>query len=136
MPRPSAGTIVLGVLCLGALGIATELAASALPPAWSPYLWLAWPAMPVLLGAAAVIEVRRSQVGSGADSPRARVVLLDRVYRYWVRGVLEQSLPGGAHQAGHGCHRGRPASVGRRDGQHGRFVTSGGCRHPDGRSVR
>ncbi len=95
MPRPSAVTIVLGVLCLGALGIATELAASALPPAWNPYLWLAWPAMPVLLGAAAVIEVRRSQVGSGAggaDSPRARVVLLDRVHRYWVRGVLEQSL--------------------------------------------
>jgi hypothetical protein len=95
MPRPSAVAIALGVLCLGALGIATNIATSALPPAWSHYLWLAWPAMPVLLGAAAVIEVRRSQVGSddgGADSPRARVVLLDRVHRYWVRGVLEKSL--------------------------------------------
>ena len=84
-----------GLLCLGALGIATNLATSALPPAWNPYLWLAWPAMPVLLGAAAVIEVRRSQSGrgdGGADSPRARVVLLDRMHRYWVRGVLEQSL--------------------------------------------
>jgi hypothetical protein len=51
--------------------------------------------MPVLLGAAAVIEVRRSMGDTGdggADSPRARAVLLDRVHRYWVRGVLEQSL--------------------------------------------
>jgi hypothetical protein len=95
MPRPSAVAIALGVLCLGALGIATNIATSALPPAWSPYLWLAWLAMPVLLGAAAVIEVRRSQVGSGeggADSPSARDALLRRVHRNWVRGVLEQSL--------------------------------------------
>ncbi|MGH3813527.1 MAG: hypothetical protein ACRDUV_13930 [Pseudonocardiaceae bacterium] len=40
MPRPSAATIVLGVLCLGALGIATNIATSALPSAWSPYPWL------------------------------------------------------------------------------------------------
>jgi hypothetical protein len=44
MSRPSAGTIALGVLCLGALGIATNIATSVLPPAWSPYLWLVWPA--------------------------------------------------------------------------------------------
>jgi hypothetical protein len=98
MPRPSAVTIVLGVLCLGALSIVTNIATGTLPPPWSPYLWLAWPALPVLLGAAAVIEVRRARGDRGADgaeSPRARVVLLDRVHRYWVRGVLEQSLPEG-----------------------------------------
>jgi hypothetical protein len=95
MPRPSAVTIALGVLCAGALSIVTKIATSALPSAWSPYLWLAWPVVAVLLGATAVIEVRRAQGDrgeDGADSPRARVVLLDRVHRYWVRGVLEQSL--------------------------------------------
>jgi hypothetical protein len=48
LPRPLAGTIALGVLCLGALGIATNIATSALPQAWSPYRWLSWTARPLL----------------------------------------------------------------------------------------
>lgn len=77
---------MLGVLCLGALSIATNVATSALPESWTGYLWLGWPTMPVLLGAAAVIEIRRTLPGGseGTDSPRARVVLLERVHRYWV----------------------------------------------------
>jgi hypothetical protein len=36
MPRPSGVTIVLGVVCLGALSIVTNIATGALPMAWSP----------------------------------------------------------------------------------------------------
>lgn len=51
------------------------------------------PVIPLLLGAAAAIEVRRARNDSGgAENARVRAVLIDRVHRYWVRGVLEESL--------------------------------------------
>lgn len=94
MSRLSIPTIVLGVLCLGLLGIATNVATAALPSTWGPYLWLAWPLLLALLGLTAWLEVRRSRQGQPqrGESPQARGVLIDRVQRYWVHGVLEQSL--------------------------------------------
>jgi hypothetical protein len=50
--------------------------------------------LPLLLGLAAAIEVRRatSDSGRGGENARVRSVLLDRVHRYWIRWVLEKSL--------------------------------------------
>lgn len=93
--RPVLTTAVLGVLCAAALGVATNVATAALPEAWRPHLWIAWPVLAVLIVVIVVLEIRRSRAGA-EDVPfsnvRARTVLLERVHRYWIKGVLERSF--------------------------------------------
>ncbi|MCO1596846.1 NACHT domain-containing protein [Micromonospora sp. RHAY321] len=88
-------TVVLSVICVALLGVATNVATGALPDRWSPYLWLAWPLLLLLVLALVAVEVIRSreprQMGAPATA-RARRVLLERVRRYWVTSVLERSL--------------------------------------------
>ncbi|MBU2662736.1 NACHT domain-containing protein [Actinoplanes bogorensis] len=93
--RTRATTAVLGVLGVAALGVATNVATSALPDGWQPYLWVAWPLMAVLVLAVVILEVRR-QRDSAPDVPttgaQSRAVLLERMHRYWIQGVLERSF--------------------------------------------
>ncbi|MEU4478058.1 NACHT domain-containing protein [Micromonospora sp. NPDC023966] len=85
----------LSVIVVALLGVATNVATGALPERWSPYLWLAWPLVLLLVSVLVVIEVHRGREPRGtgsAGAPRARKVLLDRVRRYWVTSVLDRSL--------------------------------------------
>ncbi|MCM0677501.1 NACHT domain-containing protein [Micromonospora phytophila] len=86
-------TVILSVICVALLGVATNVATGALPDRWSPYLWLAWPLLILLVLALVVVEILRARepeqiTAAGA----ARRVLLERVRRYWVTSVLERSL--------------------------------------------
>lgn len=87
-------TAIVGVLCLAALGVATNVATSALPETWRAYLWIAWPVLAALIVILVVLEIRRPSGGSDEPptSGRSRAVLLERVHRYWVKGVLERSF--------------------------------------------
>ncbi|MEU1839902.1 NACHT domain-containing protein [Micromonospora chersina] len=85
----------LSVIVVALLGVATNVATGALPGRWSPYLWLAWPLVLLLVTVLVVIEVQRGReprrIGA-AGAARARKVLLERVRRYWVTSVLDRSL--------------------------------------------
>ncbi|MFE9955018.1 NACHT domain-containing protein [Micromonospora sp. NPDC005299] len=84
----------LPVIVVALLGVATNVATGALPARWSPYLWLAWPLVLLLVTVLVVIEVQRGReprTGT-AGAARARKVLLERVRRYWVTSVLDRSL--------------------------------------------
>ncbi|MFG2163344.1 NACHT domain-containing protein [Micromonospora chersina] len=85
----------LSVIVVALLGVATNVATGALPGRWSPYLWLAWPLVLLLVTVLVVIEVQRGReprrIGT-AGAARARKVLLERVRRYWVTSVLDRSL--------------------------------------------
>lgn len=85
----------LSVIVVALLGVATNVATGALPGRWSPYLWLAWPLVLLLVTILVVIEVQRGReprrIGT-AGAARARKVLLERVRRYWVTSVLDRSL--------------------------------------------
>jgi energy-coupling factor transporter ATP-binding protein EcfA2 len=90
----SAAIAVLGMLAAAVSGVASNwLAAS-----WTSKLWLAVPLAVVLAGAVAVLKGRRDEQGqaapvpAGANEPRNRTRMLERVRSFWVRGVLEQSL--------------------------------------------
>ncbi|EEP72173.1 protein kinase [Micromonospora sp. ATCC 39149] len=88
-------TVVLSVVCVTLLGVATNVATGALPARWTPHLWLAWPALVVVVAALTVVEVRRARESApvtGVTATHARRVLLDRVRRYWITSVLERSL--------------------------------------------
>ncbi|WBB65952.1 NACHT domain-containing protein [Micromonospora sp. WMMD812] len=88
-------TVVLSVICVALLGVATNVATGAMPDGWSPYLWLAWPLLVVVMVALIAVEVARAREPrppGRASEARARRVLLDRVRRYWVTNVLERSL--------------------------------------------
>jgi hypothetical protein len=64
-------------------------------------------------------------------------VLLNRVHRYWVRGVLEQSLYQEARiELGMTVTVDAPHPWDVCGDQPGRFITSGAHRHHDGRGVR
>ncbi|MET7966989.1 NACHT domain-containing protein [Micromonospora sp. NPDC005305] len=85
----------LSVIVVALLGVATNVATGALPERWSPYLWLAWPLVLLLVAVLVAIEVHRGReprrTGT-AGAARARKVLLERVRRYWVTSVLDRSL--------------------------------------------
>ncbi|WNM42154.1 NACHT domain-containing protein [Micromonospora halotolerans] len=85
----------LSVIVVALLGVATNVATGALPARWSPYLWLAWPLVLLLVAVLVAIEVQRGReprrTGT-AGAARARKVLLERVRRYWVTSVLDRSL--------------------------------------------
>ncbi|MGS2612951.1 NACHT domain-containing protein [Micromonospora sp. LZ34] len=88
-------TIVLSVICVALLGVATNVATGALPQGWSPYLWVAWPLLILLVLVLVVVEVSGAREPRGvgpASEARARRALLDRVRRYWVTSVLDRSL--------------------------------------------
>ncbi|GAA3053809.1 NACHT domain-containing protein [Actinokineospora globicatena] len=85
--------LVLAVVLSAVLGVSTNVAASVLPEGWRPYLWIAWPLSAVLIAVIIVVERRRApERSTGGDSRQARRVLLGRVRRYWVDGVLRRSL--------------------------------------------
>ncbi|WP_320069548.1 NACHT domain-containing protein [Micromonospora sp. RTGN7] len=88
-------TVVLSVVCGALLAVVTNVATGVLPARLSPYLWIAWPLLPVVVVALAAVETRRARepapVGGG-PAARARRVLLDRVRRYWITSVLDRSL--------------------------------------------
>ncbi|WP_262282616.1 NACHT domain-containing NTPase [Micromonospora sp. MA102] len=85
----------LSVIVVALLGVATNVATGALPARWTPYLWLAWPLVLLLVAVLVAIEVQRGReprrTGT-AGAARARKVLLERVRRYWVTSVLDRSL--------------------------------------------
>ncbi|MER7272048.1 NACHT domain-containing protein [Micromonospora carbonacea] len=88
-------TVVLSVVCVTLLGVVTNVATGALPDGWTPHLWLAWPALAVVVVALMVVEIRRSREptpATGVAAAHARRVLLDRVRRYWISSVLDRSL--------------------------------------------
>lgn len=88
-------TVVLSVICVALLGVATNVATGALPQGWSPYLWVAWPLLILLVLVLVVVEVSGAREPRGigpASEARARRALLDRVRRYWVTSVLDRSL--------------------------------------------
>ncbi|MGC4804220.1 NACHT domain-containing protein [Micromonospora sp. DT233] len=87
-------TVVLSVVGVALLGVVTNVATGVLPARLSPYLWLAWPLLPVVVVALTVVETRRARAPAPAGVPaaRARRVLLDRVRRYWITSVLDRSL--------------------------------------------
>lgn len=60
---PSAFTIVLGVPCVGMLGVATNIATAALPDMVQMNAWIAWPLVGIALLAMAAIELRRGAGG-------------------------------------------------------------------------
>ncbi|NES31822.1 NACHT domain-containing protein [Micromonospora terminaliae] len=85
----------LSVVVVALLGVATNVATGALPARWSPYLWLAWPLVLLLVAVLVLIEVQRGREprrSGTAGAARARRVLLERVRRYWVTSVLDRSL--------------------------------------------
>lgn len=86
----------VGILCVAALGVATNIATSAVPQAWQPYQWIAWPVLVCLIIAAVLLEVRRTDSGradsTSAPSAHSRRVLLRRVHSHWIKGVLERSF--------------------------------------------
>ncbi|MET8909424.1 NACHT domain-containing protein [Micromonospora sp. NPDC004551] len=85
----------LSVVVVALLGVATNVATGALPARWSPYLWLAWPLVLLLVAVLVLIEVQRGREprrAGPAGAARARRVLLERVRRYWVTSVLDRSL--------------------------------------------
>ncbi|MFC8846506.1 MULTISPECIES: NACHT domain-containing protein [unclassified Micromonospora] len=87
--------VVLSVVCVTLLGVVTNVATGALPDEWTPRLWLAWPALAVVVVALMVVEIRRARESApvtGVTATHARRVLLDRVRRYWITSVLERSL--------------------------------------------
>ncbi|WP_433687424.1 NACHT domain-containing protein [Micromonospora carbonacea] len=88
-------TVVLSVVCVTLLGVVTNVATGALPDGWTPHLWLAWPALAVVVVAVMVVEIRRARESApvtGVAAAHARRVLLDRVRRYWISSVLDRSL--------------------------------------------
>ncbi|MDO3703603.1 NACHT domain-containing protein [Micromonospora sp. C28SCA-DRY-2] len=87
--------VVLSVICLALVGVVTNVATGALPEGWSPYLWLAWPLLILLVLVLVAVEVlgaREPRGAAPAGAARARRVLLERVRRYWVTSVLDRSL--------------------------------------------
>jgi|GEM_PF-3585272 len=96
MHRSTRVVVVVSVLLAAVLSVATNVASSATPSSWRPYLWLAWPIAAVLVLVYAVVEVSRARSDDyerpspGSVSVRSR--LLDRVDRIWVSGGLEHSL--------------------------------------------
>ncbi|CAM3298180.1 NACHT domain-containing NTPase [Kibdelosporangium persicum] len=94
MGRSQTRAVVLGVVCVGLLGVVTNVATGALPESWNPYLWIAWPLLLVVLGVLVTMEIRRVRPEQNHlhSSPRSRELLIDRVRRYWIRGVLDGSL--------------------------------------------
>jgi hypothetical protein len=99
MRRSLLPLIALPVIGLLLLPTASNVAANALPVAWQPYLWLAWPvgvllAAPIIYGE--VRQQRRQQHGLGHDQPellrRAADDLADAVYRQWTKEAGLRSL--------------------------------------------
>ncbi|MBF9130656.1 NACHT domain-containing protein [Plantactinospora sp. S1510] len=88
-------TVALSVIVVALLGVATNVATGALPEKWTPYLWLAWPLLVLLVTVLVVIEAQRGREPrrAAATAPaRGRRVLLERVRRYWITSVLDRSL--------------------------------------------
>jgi hypothetical protein len=94
MRRPSAFTIVLGVLFVGLLGVATNIATAALPEVVQAHAGFAWPLVVIALLAIAMIELWRDADSNGpsAGGLAARATLLERCATYWIKGVLDRSL--------------------------------------------
>ncbi|WP_200210145.1 NACHT domain-containing protein [Micromonospora coerulea] len=87
--------VALSVIVVALLGVATNVATGALPEGSSPYLWLAWPLLILLVVVLVVIEATRGReprLAATASPARARRVLLERVRRYWITSVLDRSL--------------------------------------------
>nr|WP_062341635.1 NACHT domain-containing protein [Herbidospora sakaeratensis] len=86
--------VALSVLFIALLGVATNVATGVLPASWKHHLWVAWPLMLVLVIATVTVEVvvRKDDEPTDLPSTQAREELIRRVRRYWVTGVLEQSL--------------------------------------------
>jgi hypothetical protein len=83
----------------GTLGVATGVATLTLPTSWRTYLWLAWPVTVLLIVASVLLAIRgaaaeRADSGASVEPGlrNARMVLLGRVERLWVRDGLEHSL--------------------------------------------
>jgi hypothetical protein len=99
MRRSLIGLIALPVIGLLLLPTASNVAANALPDAWKPYLWLAWPvgvlmAVPMIYG-----EIRqRPRYGPGAVDDqqkrlrRAEHDIAQAVYRQWTKEAGLRSL--------------------------------------------
>ena len=87
--------IVLSVLSVALLGLATNIATSVLPERWARYRWVSWPAVGLFVLMLILLEIKDK--GDGQRSSRrypaaARRILIERVHRYWIQGVLERSL--------------------------------------------
>ncbi|MEU6078006.1 NACHT domain-containing protein [Micromonospora sp. NPDC047074] len=83
------------MIVVALLGVATNVATGALPDGWTPYLWLAWPLLMLLVSVLVVVEVQRGREprrAATAVPARSRRVMLDRVRRYWIVSVLDRSL--------------------------------------------
>jgi hypothetical protein len=102
MRRSRIGLITLPLIGLLVLPAVSNVAANALPDAWKPYLWLAWP-VGVLLAAPMIygeIRERRQRHGSssgGADIQqdrlrRAEHDLAQAVYHQWAKEAGVRSL--------------------------------------------
>lgn len=88
--------VALSVLGVALLGAATNVATGILPSAWKSYLWLAWPAIGILIIVLIILEIAAQRRPTGQPQRHhpvmARSILIRRVRSFWIQGVLERSL--------------------------------------------
>jgi hypothetical protein len=94
--HPARLAMITGVLAF-LVAVSTNIATNALPDSWRPYLWLAWPIAVLLTVISIVVAVHATRGGAvparrAAASRAARAMMLAKMRRIWVDGVLEQSL--------------------------------------------
>jgi MFS family permease len=87
------GLIVLAEVLTAVAAVLTNVATNVLPASWQPYLWLAWPALVVLVAAGVVVAVRLYRADAVAVSTervaQSRANMLKKLRDVWVDGVLD-----------------------------------------------
>src|SRR5574341_770020 len=84
------------------IAVVTNVATGALPDAWHPYLWLAWPVLVVLVIVGLLVAVQLHRAGEQSGTRTAaisreradysRTQMLKQVRELWIENVLDHSL--------------------------------------------